>query len=91
MNKRYENISTIYINERCQEILKEKFIEIKKFFLKFENCILNLNIHLIGYNVLHPITKEQLDLKYCENTKENINISVLIDESNLEKYCKELL
>ena len=94
INKIYENMSTIYIDEKCQEILKEKYNLTKKnsfFIYKYEYFIPNINIPLIGYDVLHPITKEPLDLNYCDNTKVDINIPVIIDESNLEKYCRKVI
>ena len=90
INKIYDNISTIYIE--CQEILKEKYNLTKKnsfLIFKYEYYIPKLNIPLIGYDILHPITKEKLDLQYCNDAKVNVNIPVLIDESNLEKYNPE--
>ena len=92
MNKEYENISTIHIDEKCQEILKEKYNLTKKnsfLIFKYEYHIPDINIPLIGYDVLHPITKERLDLKCCEATKVDIDIPVSIDESNLEKHCPQ--
>ena len=92
INKIYDNISTIYIEEKCQEILKEKYNLTKKnsfLIFKYEYYIPKLNIPLIGYDILHPITKEKLDLQYCNDAKVNVNIPVLIDESNLEKYNPE--
>ena len=88
-HKKYDNISTINIEEECQNILKEKYNISKNdslLIFKYEYFIPNLNIPIIGYDVFHPITKKQLDLTYCENSNVNLNIPVIIDEDNLEKY-----
>jgi len=88
-NKEYENISTIFFDEKCQNILKEKYnISQNQSLLifKYEYYIPDLHIPLIGYDVFNPETKNQLDLIYCENSNVEIIIPVMINESNLEKY-----
>ena len=45
-----------------------------------------LNIPIIGYEIYHPITKEKLNLSYCEDILIKLNIPVNIDETNLFKY-----
>jgi len=88
-NKEYENISSINFDEKCQNILKEKYnISQNQSLLifKYEFYIPDLHIPLIGYDVFNPETKKELDLIYCENSNVEIIIPVLINESNLEKY-----
>ena len=88
-NKKYENISTINIEEKCQNILKEKYNITKNqslLIFKYEYYIPGLKIPLIGYDVFNPETKKLLDLSYCESSNVQLSIPVLINESILEMY-----
>ena len=86
-NKQY-NISTINLGP-CEDILKYKY-EINQndtlIIFKIEYYIEGLYIPIIEYEIFHPITKEKLNLNYCDNVKINISIPVSIDEDNLLLY-----
>ena len=88
-NKENENISTINIKKECENILKEKYNIGKNenlLIFKYEYSIQGLNIPLIGYEILHPLTKEQLNLTLCKNIDIKLNIPFSINENNLYKH-----
>ena len=64
-NKTNNNISSINIDKECENILKEKY-KINKndilILLKYDYYIKVLYIPLIGYKILNPNTKEELDM-----------------------------
>ena len=44
------------------------------------------SIPSVEYEIYNPLTKEKLNLKYCENEQINISIPVSIDENEIFKY-----
>ena len=87
-NKEYKNISTIDLGE-CEKILKRQYkIDDNETLLifKIDYFIEGLKTRLIKYDIFHPKTKEQLDMKYCQNSTIKMNIPVIIDEDELFKY-----
>lgn len=87
-NKVYNNISIIRLGE-CEDILKEKYNiseEETLIILKSDYYSEGLLIPLVEYEVFHPITKEKLNLDYCNETKINLLIPANIDEENLILY-----
>ena len=86
-NKNY-NISSINIGD-CEDILKDKYNISKNtplLILKIDSFIDGSKIPIIQYEIYNPFTKKNLDLNYCDTSKIEINIPVLIDENNLYKY-----
>ena len=85
-NNKYDNISTIMLGE-CEKILKEKNnININQSLIIFKIDYYQPNslIPIIGYEIFHPVTKEQLNLTICKDTIVNFNIPVSIFQiSNL--------
>ena len=77
-NKIYDNLSTIILEEECENLLKEKYNINKNdslLIFKYEYFVPGLKIPLIGYEIFHPITKEQLQLELCKKKKCSINYS----------------
>ena len=86
-NKNY-NISSINIGD-CEDILKDKYNISKNtplLILKIDSFIDGSKIPIIQYEIYNPFTKKKLDLNYCDTSKIEINIPILIDENNLYKY-----
>ena len=89
-NNDYENISTIDL-EGCEDELKKIYNLSKNdtlIIVKYDYKIPDLLIPIIGYELFHPITKEVLDLNYCEKNKTKIDliIPVKINESELYRH-----
>ena len=86
-NNTNKNISIIDLGE-CENILRDIYHINETFPLliyKVEYYFKNLLIPIIGYEILHPIDKYELNLSYCNNTI-NFGIPVTIDENNLFLY-----
>ena len=82
------NISTINLND-CEQKLRDVYninISLPLIILKVDYFSLDSLIPIIGYEIYHPITKERLNLSYCEEMLIKLNIPVDIDESKLYKY-----
>ena len=87
-NKKYSNISTIQLGD-CENILKDKYNiseEQTLIILKIDYYEEGSLTPIVEYEIFHPITKEALNLEYCNETKINLLIPATIDESNLLKY-----
>ena len=87
-NNKNHNISSIKLGE-CEDILKDKYNINKNsslLILKVDLFIEFSKIPIIQYEVYHPVNKSKLDLNFCDNSKIEINVPVLIDENNLYKY-----
>ena len=88
--KIYENISNIYLGQ-CENKLKEKYhINMNQSLLIFK---VDINIEgylspIIEYEVYHPITKEKLDLSYCNQDQIRVSkpVSIDINENDISKY-----
>ena len=88
-NNEFNNISKIIIDPECEKILQNEYNISKDdniIILKYDYFIKGLNIPLIGYELFHPITKEKLDLEYCNGINIEINIPISINEEDLYKY-----
>ena len=87
-NKQYNNISTMDLGV-CENILKEKYNITSSeslIILKVELFQQGFYIPIIEYQLFHPITKEKLNLDYCNNTTIDLYIPVQINEENLIKH-----
>ena len=86
--KNYENISVLNLTE-CELILK-KIYDINPndtlIVFKYDYKIKGLLIPIIGYEVFHPITKETLNLSYCNETPIYLIIPVNIEENKIYKH-----
>ena len=84
--REYINISTIDLGE-CENILKNKYnITQSDILIIFKVDVLDISsIPIVLYQVYHPITKERLNLTYCNNTID-ISYPVNINEKELFKY-----
>ena len=88
--KIYQNISNIYLG-KCENTLKEKYnINFNQSLLIFK---VDIDVEgypapIVEYEVYHPITKEKLDLSYCDEDQIKIStpISIDIDENDISKY-----
>ena len=86
--KNYTKISSIKLGD-CEKILKQKYNISKNTSLiifKIDYYIKGISIPLIGYEIFHPITKEQLNLSYCHEKLINLDIPVEINEDIFFKY-----
>ena len=89
-NDIYQNISIIYLG-KCEDKLKEKYnIDLNQSLLIFK---VDIDVEgypatVVEYEVYHPVTKERLDLSYCQNEQIRISIPVSIDinENDISKY-----
>ena len=84
----YNKTSTIKLGD-CQKILKDIYNISQNYSLiifKIDYFMEGISIPLIGYEIFHPITKEQLNLSYCQENHIHLDIPVEIDENNLFKY-----
>ena len=90
-NNNYNNLSSIYIDKECENLLKSKFnIDMNETLIlfKYDYYIPGLKIPIIGFEIYNPITKEPLDLKHCSNIKNyniKLNIPVKINEDEIYK------
>ena len=87
-NKNYENISVINLTQ-CESKLKQIYnIEPNDTLIifKYDYKIEGLLIPIVGYEVFHPITKEILNLNYCNETSIDLIIPVNIEENKLYKH-----
>ena len=88
-NKDYKNISNIKLGE-CETKLKTIYnitSNLSLLIFKIDIKVEGFSADIVEYEVYHPITKEQLNLQYCD--KEQINISIpasLIDKDSIFKY-----
>ena len=83
-----ENISNVRIG-KCENILKEKYnitSETPLLIFKLDIDIEGYSAPAVEYEIYNPITKEKLNLKYCNNEEINVAIPVSIDENELFKY-----
>ena len=89
-DKIYQNISSIYLG-KCENKLKEKYkINSNQSLLIFK---VDIDIEgylapVVEYEVYHPITKEKLDLSYCDKDQIKISLPVSkdINENDIIKY-----
>ena len=89
-NKIYQNISNIYLG-KCENKLKEKYnINQNQSLLifKVDIDINGFSAPIVEYEVYHPITKEKLDLSFCDKDLIKISIptSIDINEKEMTKY-----
>ena len=87
-NKEYENITTINLGE-CENILKDNYniqLDDTLIIFKTEQYIEDLYIPLIEYEIFNPITNEKLNLDYCKDENIELNIPVIINETNLTMH-----
>ena len=83
-----ENISNVRIG-KCENILKEKYnitSETPLLIFKLDIDMEGYSAPAVEYEIYNPITKEKLNLKYCNNEQINVAIPVSIDENELFKY-----
>ena len=87
-NNIHANISNINLG-KCEIELKQKYnINLDQPLLIFKT---DINIEgystpAVEYEVYHPITKEQLDLKLCNEDKIKISVPANINENEISKY-----
>ncbi len=84
------NESTIDLGE-CEKTLRQIYDlndSIPLIIFKVDYIKHDLLIPIIGYEVFHPENKSKLNLNYCKDNSNNINviIPVNIDENNFFKY-----
>ena len=82
------NVSTIDLGE-CENILKEKYNISKDYsliVLKTDIKNDDLSVTYVQYEIYHPITKKQLDLKYCNDIKITVNVPVNLDDNAILLY-----
>ena len=88
--KENDNISSIKIDKVCEDALKEIYNidnNISLILIKCDYYIPGIYIPFIKYDIINPITKEILNIKYCENSNIKMDIPVInIDENNIDKY-----
>ena len=87
-NNEYNNASTIDIGE-CENILKEKYqisSDETLILFKADFYIEDFLVPITEYEIFSPLTKEKLDLNYCNETKMKISTPINIDEENIYKY-----
>ena len=85
--REYSNISTIDLGE-CENILKnQNNITQSDTLIIFKVDVLDISsIPIVLYQIYHPITKERLNLTYCNNNAIDISYPVNINEKELFKY-----
>ena len=83
----YKDISTIHLGE-CENILKNQYnITQSDTLIIFKIDVLNqTSIPVVLYQVYHAITKERLNLSYCNDIVINVSYPVNINEKELFKY-----
>ena len=83
-----DNISVIKLNE-CEDILKEVYSIPKNLSLIILKIDIKRNDSItteVEYEVYNPITKEKLDLNYCNNTPITIYAPIEMSENMVNKY-----
>ena len=85
-----DGISSIQMGE-CETILKNKYnisenisLIILKYDLKANESI----SRQVEYEVYDPLTRQKLNLEYCNNTSINLYVPIELDEDLLELYEK---
>ena len=69
--------------------MKQKYnisSELNLILFKSEYYMQGINIPFIKYDIIHPITKEILDLNFCQDLNIELDIPVIIDEKNIFKH-----
>ena len=87
-NSSNKNISSIDLGD-CEDELKRVYHineTLQLIILKIDYYTKDTLIPIVAYEIYHPITKEKLNLSYCEEILIKMNIPVTIDENNLFKY-----
>ena len=87
-NKNYENISVINLTN-CESKLKQIYNinpNDTLIIFKYDYKVEGLLIPIVGYEVFHPLTKEILNLNYCNETSIDLIIPVNIEENELYKH-----
>ena len=87
-NNEYKNISRMELEE-CEDVLKNVYNISKNYSLiifKYDYFIPELLIPIIGYELYHPNTKQNLDLNYCKKNKTKINILIPVQINEKEVY-----
>ena len=87
-NNTNKNMSTIDLG-LCEDELKTQYHidpSLPLIIFKIDYFTQVTQIPIIGYEIYHPITKEKLNLSYCEDIFIKLNIPVNIDENSLYKY-----
>ena len=87
-NNEYKNISRMELEE-CEDVLKNVYNISKNYSLiifKYDYFIPELLIPIIGYELYHPNTKQNLDLNYCKKNKTKINILIPVQINEREVY-----
>ena len=87
-NDNNENISNIKIGN-CENKLKEKYnisLDIPLLIFKLDVDMEGYSVPSVEYEISNPITKEKLNLKYCQNEQIDIALPVSINENELFKY-----
>ena len=77
--------TTIYLNN-CENILRQQYNinnEEDLIIYKLDYNIEGLPIPIVEYEIFNPISKEILNLKFCQESKIYINIPVSIDEKKI--------
>ena len=84
-----DNISSLYIEKDCENLLKVKYnINMNETLIlfKYDYYIPGIKIPIIGYEIFHPITKEKLNLNYCNKNNIKLSLPVKINEEEIFKY-----
>ena len=87
-NKKYDNISTLNLNE-CENKLRFHYNISENYPLiifKLDNLVSDINIPIVEYEVYDPITKKSLSLDICNDTTINIEYPVNINEDEIFKH-----
>ena len=87
-NIEYDDISSIKLGD-CENILRQKYGLIHNeslLIFKMDLFINSSSIPVVIYEVYHPITKEKLNLNYCQGIKIDISYPVNVNENELFKY-----
>ena len=87
-NNNDKNISNIRLG-KCENILKEKYnisLDIPLLIFKLDIDMEGYSAPAVEYEIYNPITKEKLNLKYCNDEQISMSIPVSIDENELFKY-----
>ena len=74
---------------KCENILKEKYnisLDIPLLIFKLDIDMEGYSAPAVEYEIYNPITKEKLNLKYCNDEQISMSIPVSIDENELFKY-----
>ena len=88
-NNTNKNMTSIDLGE-CEDKLKAQYkIDpiLPLIIFKIDYFSPDSSIPIIGYEIYHPITKEKLNLSYCEDILIKLNIPVNIDENTLNEQA----